>query len=422
VKEAQVVVGSVMYDLIRYNLVPPVFLLFFTGITQWLVAAGNKQKEFHVSNLVSPGSLFSWSVVSVFLLWSFLSLKVPAKTFLGPATPTGYVPVYSANGVQYYLVSLVSYLTLVYAVPSLPLSIWLQFDQIVSSLNIFSLVLCVFLLIKGHVFPEVPEGAKSAPLPYQFYAGIELHPRLFGVDIKQWTNCRAGMMGWAVLVINFAIASIQLNGFKLGPIVNAVLINLYLLKFFYWETGYFNTLDITLDRAGYYLCWGCLTWVQVFYTFSAYFLVANPTQVSNPGAFTILVFGLLSITLNYMADYQKEKFKTSGGECTIWGRKAKFIQVEYKTHDGKKKKSKLLISGFWGMSRHMNYVFELMLALSWSLPALGYGVYPFFYFIFLVILLVHRTFRDDEKCSAKYGDGWIQYCKQVPYKMIPFIF
>ena len=64
------------------------------------------------------------------------------------------------------------------------------------------------------------------------------------------------MMGWALLVLNFAIASIQLNGFSLGPIVNAGLLNLYLLKFFYWETGYFNTLDITLDRAGYYLCWG----------------------------------------------------------------------------------------------------------------------------------------------------------------------
>jgi hypothetical protein len=47
-------------------------------------------------------------------------------------------------------------------------------------------------------------------------------------------------------------------------------------------------------------------------------------------------------------------------------------------------------SGFWGLSRHMNYVFELMLALSWSLPAIGYGVFPFFYFVFLVILLVHR--------------------------------
>ena len=37
--------------------------------------------------------------------------------------------------------------------------------------------------------------------------------------------------------------------------------------------------------------------------------MAHPTKVSNPGAFAILVFGLLSVILNYMADYQKEKFK-----------------------------------------------------------------------------------------------------------------
>ena len=41
------------------------------------------------------------------------------------------------------------------------------------------------------------------------------------------------------------------------------------------------------------------------------------------------------------------------------------IKVEYKSHDGKKKKSKLLTSGFWGLARHLNYVFELLLALSW---------------------------------------------------------
>jgi hypothetical protein len=47
-------------------------------------------------------------VVAVFFLWAFLSLKVPSKTFLGPAAPHGYVPTYAANGTQYYLVSLVS--------------------------------------------------------------------------------------------------------------------------------------------------------------------------------------------------------------------------------------------------------------------------------------------------------------------------
>merc|ERR1711872_399030 len=187
--------------------------------------------------------------------------------------------------------------------------------------NLFSLIFCLFLLVKGRLLPEVKEGALDKPFPYQFYAGIELHPRLFGVDIKQWTNCRMGMMGWALLVLNFSLASIKLNYFQLAPLANSVLINLYLFKFFYWETGYFNTLDITLDRAGYYLCWGCLTWVQIFYTFSAYFLVSQPSLVSNAGNALVLMLGLLSLSLNYWADYQKEKFKMTDGNCYIWGKK-----------------------------------------------------------------------------------------------------
>eukprot|EP00088_Acartia_fossae_P040461 TRINITY_DN42142_c0_g1_i1.p1 TRINITY_DN42142_c0_g1~~TRINITY_DN42142_c0_g1_i1.p1 ORF type:complete len:211 (+),score=3.51 TRINITY_DN42142_c0_g1_i1:295-927(+) len=183
-----------------------------------------------------------------------------------------------------------------------------------------------------------------------------------------------------------------------------------------------HTLDITLDRAGYYLCWGCLTWVQVFYTFSAYFLVQNPSKVSNNGAIVIFLFGLGSLFLNYYADYQKELFKTTKGDCIIFGKKAKFIPVSYKNHSNKTVNSKLLISGFWGVSRHLNYVFELCLAFSWSLPGLYQGIWTFFYFIFLLVLLVHRTLRDEEKCLKKYGDGWKRYCKEVRYRMIPGIF
>ena len=96
--------------------------------------------------------------------------------------------------------------------------------------------------------------------------------------------------------------------------------------------------------------------------------------------------------------------------------------VEYKNHEGKIRKSRLLLSGFWGVARHMNYVFEIMLAFSWSLPAIHYGITPFAYVIFLIILLVHRTFRDEEKCSQKYGKGWETYCEKVPYRLIPGIF
>ena len=33
-----------------------------------------------------------------------------------------------------------------------------------------------------------------------------------GVDIKQWTNCRVGMLGWAIFSLNFALVSTQVWG------------------------------------------------------------------------------------------------------------------------------------------------------------------------------------------------------------------
>ena len=83
------------------------------------------------------------------LSWSYLSLVVPSKTFRGPTTPVGYVPVYSANGTQYYFVSLAAYLLLIWRLPTLPLQIWRHFDDIISTANIFSLLFCLFILIKG---------------------------------------------------------------------------------------------------------------------------------------------------------------------------------------------------------------------------------------------------------------------------------
>ena len=137
------------YNTIRYSIIPPLFLIFFTVITQWLVSAGDDNKVFSVASILNTGTPWSWSVVTVFLLWSYLSLIVPSNKFRGPTTPAGYVPVYSANGTQYYLVSLLTYLIMVWCVPTLPLNIWRHFHDIIATLNIFSLLFCLFLLFKG---------------------------------------------------------------------------------------------------------------------------------------------------------------------------------------------------------------------------------------------------------------------------------
>lgn len=212
-------------------------------------------------------------------------------------------------------------------------------------------------------------------------AGTELYPRIGKhFDIKTWTNCRMGMMAWTFINVCFAFKQRSLNGsisnsmlvsiILSGPPLpgNAaqatagcwvdsicghcsaphhprqrawtrtlsnychrwhVLAGVYCLKFFIWETGYWRTMDIAHDRAGYYLCWGCLNWVTCIYTSQALFLTRHPNALSPAAAIAILVAGLAMIYINWEADDQRMRFRESGGEELVWGRKPKFITAKY---------------------------------------------------------------------------------------------
>lgn len=48
--------------------------------------------------------------------------------------------------------------------------------------------------------------------------------------------------------------------------------------------------------------------------------------------------------------------------------------------------------------------------------------FPFFYPVYLTILLVHREFRDEANSRRKYGASWDEYCRRVPYRILPKIF
>jgi len=65
-------------------------------------------------------------------------------------------------------------------------------------------------------------------------------------------------------------------------------------------------MDIAHDRAGYYLCWGCLNWVPAVYTSPTLFLVSHPQPLSLPAAFAIALAGVACIYINYDADRQRQ--------------------------------------------------------------------------------------------------------------------
>lgn len=64
------------YNKIRYEIVPPVFLVVFTALAQILVGIGNPDLGFSLFSLFSIGSVFAWKIVILFYLWAFISLKV----------------------------------------------------------------------------------------------------------------------------------------------------------------------------------------------------------------------------------------------------------------------------------------------------------------------------------------------------------
>jgi hypothetical protein len=60
-------------------------------------------------------------------------------------------------------------------------------------------------------------------------------------------------------------------------------------------------------------------------------------------------------------------------------------------------------------------------SLAWCLPTGFNTPITYFYLVFFVILLLHRQIRDDEACREKYGSDWDEYCKKVPYRIIPYV-
>jgi len=150
--------------------------------------------------------------------------------------------------------------------------------------------------------------------------------------------------------------------------------------------------------------------------------VAHPTHCGTIAACAIFALGLASIYYNYEVDRQKELFKT-GAQIKIWGREVETVKASYTLADGKKKETPLLVSGWWGVARKINYTFELLATFFWCSPGgFQYGAWPFLKFLFLTILLIHRIYRDETKCREKYKKGWTDYCKRVPYRLIPFLY
>jgi delta14-sterol reductase len=307
---------------------------------------------------------------------------------------------------------------------------------------------------------ELAAGGHSGNMLYDWFIGRELNPRvtipLIGeIDIKEFMELRPGLMGWLIMNYTFVAHQYKTYGYVTDSIALITLFQtLYVLDSFWMESAILTTMDITTDGFGFMLAFGDLVWVPFIYSIQTRYLSVYPLSLGIYG--TAGIFAVLG-TGYYI-------FRASNNEKNRFRNNPKDPKVAHLKYIETKSGSKLLISGWWGTARHINYLGDWLQGWAYCLPtgiagylinrssavptpgqshadgsfiysnpgahteivrgaAKGYGMlFTYFYLVYFGILLIHRERRDEEKCLRKYGDDWKRYKSIVKYRIIPGIY
>ncbi|KTG02214.1 hypothetical protein cypCar_00042410 [Cyprinus carpio] len=82
----------------------------------------------------------------------------------------------------------------------------------------------------------------------------------------------------------------------------------------------------------------------------------------------------------------------------------------------------LLVSGWFGWVRHPNYSGDILMMFAWCLPCGFTSVLPYLPVLQCFNLLRQRANEIEESCLKKHRDAWREYCRRVPYKLLPYVY
>ena len=343
--------------------------------------------------------------------------------------------------------------------------VWTYIDnnylQILSANMIFATIISTLVYIRSFsVKPgnkdlrELARGGCTGNLIYDFYIGRELNPRITlpisgEIDIKTWLEMRPGLTGWLLLDLAFVAKQYRLYGYVSDSIVFVTAIQgYYVLEGQYAEAGILSMMDIITDGLGYMLTFGDIVWVPFIYSTQCRYLSIYPVHLGTAGLTALTSVFILGVYIFRAANTQKAVFRKSPKDPSVAS--LAFIHT--------KRGTKLLTSGWWGVSRHINYFGDWLQSLPFSLAAglsgylilpantsvvvssetavkmldgtvvaqdavKGWGViFTAFYAFYFGTLLIHREGRDDAACAEKYGKDWAKYKQVVRWRILPGVY
>ncbi|MEW6433944.1 MAG: DUF1295 domain-containing protein [Myxococcota bacterium] len=264
----------------------------------------------------------------------------------------------------------------------------------------------------------LPQPKVKSNLLADLYLGRLANPQWAGgrVDAKMWLYLVGAVM-LELNLLSFAAHHHLTHAADPNPgvFLYVGLFSFFVVEYLNFEEVHLYTYDFMAERVGFKLGWGCLVFYPFFYGVGLW----NAAELPNPHwpawvwpLIALVFFGGWAFARG--ANMQKFWFKRDRTKKAFGVLEPKFLT------DGEKY---VLAGGFWGLSRHINYLGEILMATGLTL-ALGHPetwqawLYPAYY----VALLFPRQYDDDKRCAEKYGPLWQQYVKRVPYRIIPYLY
>jgi protein-S-isoprenylcysteine O-methyltransferase Ste14 len=348
-------------------------------------------------------------VIYLFIL--VLHLMLPARKVVGYVSDetTGEKLTYRLNGLLVLIVTISTCVVLVRfdVVPSTFL--WDHRWWALLGACLLGLVFTFWIVLTA------PPTGK--PFIADLFLGRYENPQFFGrrVDAKMYLYL-IGAVLLELNVLSFAAYQRQVNGGTFAPsiLLYCGLFSFFLCEYLFFEEVHLYTYDFFAERVGFKLGWGCFTFYPFFYCVGLW----SVARFADPHA-PVWLLGLAAAVffsgwaLSRGANLQKFVYKTRPA-AKLFGASQKTITDGTYT---------LICGNFWGISRHVNYLGEILMAIGLTL-SLGRltDPWPWLYPIYYVALLFPRERDDDKRCAAKYGALWDEYKTKVPHRIIPFIY
>ena len=279
---------------------------------------------------------------------------------------------------------------------------------------VFSTALSLFMYAKSFSKGALlSPGGNTGSVVYDFFIGRELNPRTGTFDWKVFCEMRPGLIGWVMINYCMMAKEFELRGTVSSSMVLVCFFQFwYILDALWFEEAILTTMDVVHDGFGFMLAFGDLAWVPFTYSLQTRYIVDHGIDL--PLWLAVGIFGLN--ILGYWI------FRSSNSQKNAFRRDPMSPNVSHLKAMPTKRGTKLILSGWWGICRHPNYVGDLIMALSWSLPCGVSHFLPYFYVTYFMGLLIHRQLRDEQHCREKYGEDWVEYCKIVKWRLVPGVY